>query len=106
MVAKFVEKCNMSSVALEQLKRQINKDENIYDDNRFEETINNSQHNNITNGDTFYENVEYAEDNVEYVIYDTSSDIEITEKSQGNDIDIVEEDVSCNMANVSKMDQQ
>lgn len=110
MVAKFREKCNMSSVALEQLKRQINKDVSIYEDSRFQETINSSEHSSNANGEAFYENVEYAEDNVEYVIYDTSSelieDIEITEKSQDNDIDIMDDDNSCNITNVSQIDHQ
>lgn len=65
MVAKFREKCDMSAVALDQLRKQINKI-----DKSTEETVVNEH-----NDETFYENVEYSEENVEYVIYDTTADL-------------------------------
>lgn len=105
MVAKFREKCCMSSVALEQLMHQItklNKPENDPSDRetktRVEENI---------NSETLYESIEYADENVEYVIYETGTDFidesEISEKSQENDIDSVEEEIDNRCQNVSQM---
>lgn len=69
MVAKFREKCDMSAAALDQLKRQINRK------NKSEEISSTSHTDTDTNNDEFYENLEYTEENVEYVIYDTTADL-------------------------------
>ncbi|XP_031626180.1 zinc finger protein 84-like [Contarinia nasturtii] len=79
MVARFREKCEISTEALNQIKRKINKqfDESEQVDigtvgiNEQEELSNTN-----SNNETLYENIEYAEDNVEYVIYD---EIDVTE---------------------------
>lgn len=71
MVAKFREKCSMSTVALDQLKRQIGKL------SKSKQTSNDvdTKHPD-TNTGSHFENFDYCEGNVEYVIeYDTSADI-------------------------------
>lgn len=69
MVAKFREKCDMSAVALDQLRKQINKIDKSKEETTT--TVVNAEH----NDETFYENVEYSEENVEYVIYDTTAEL-------------------------------
>lgn len=76
MVAKFLQKCSNSTAALDQLKRQIGKLSkskqmpvqmsvtNVIDPKEAD-----------TNTDLYYENFDYCEENVEYVIYDSSADI-------------------------------
>lgn len=78
MVAKFHEKCEISANALDQIKRQISK--------MGQERKPSANSNN----DTFYEHiVEYAEENVEYVIYDTSTDFidEIQDSTENKEED-------------------
>lgn len=71
MVAKFREKCSMSTGALDQLKRQIGKL------NKSSKQITNvDSKDEETNTDPYYENFDYCGENVEYVIeYDSSADI-------------------------------
>lgn len=76
MVAKFLQKCSNSTAALDHLKRQIGKLSkskqmpvqmsvtNVIDPKDAD-----------TNTDLYYENFDYCEENVEYVIYDSSADI-------------------------------
>lgn len=78
MVAKFREKCDMSAVALEQLRKQM-----IKIDKSSGEGISTTLVNAELNDETFYENVEYSEENVEYVIYDTTADL--IEESNNHD---------------------
>lgn len=97
MVAKFREKCDISAAALDQLKRQMNKE------HKSEEIVSTDAE---TNHDAFYESLEYTEENVEYVIYDTTADLieetDIQDKSQSgldsDEVDIIEEDqIPCEM---------
>lgn len=71
MVAKFFQKCNDSTVALDQLKRQINKL------NKTKQTpirldITTVVDSKDADTDLYYESFD---ENVEYVIYDSSTDI-------------------------------
>lgn len=94
----------MSSIALDQLKRQIGK-------------LSKSSGTNLTNAidstgpntDLYYENVDYCEENVEYVIYDSTAEIieeaEIIDKSHeiletdGIDSDVTEYQKPANLPN-------
>lgn len=77
MVAKFREKCGMSTAALEQLKRKINKMKK--DDSDRTQAASKSEQNYST--DAFYESIDVADENVEYIIYDA-----ITETAEESDI--------------------
>lgn len=84
MVAEFREKCAMSAVALDQLRRQMNRINKVEE---FEEVHVQADLENDKelepNSEPLYENIEYSEENVEYVIYDTSADlIEETDSSE------------------------
>lgn len=68
MVAKFREKCGMSEIALEQLKSQAIKRNEV---DQSETNTVNAKDSEQNNDDQFFENVEYAEENVEYIIYDS-----------------------------------
>lgn len=99
MVAKFLEKCSISSVALEQLKRQIGKLRKS--SSRTKQVPAQTNLTNITtdskdtNTELYYENFDYCEENVEYVIYDSAQDIieeaDISDKSVDLAQDIIEE---------------
>lgn len=94
MVAKFLQKCNDSTVALDQLKRQIGKlNKSKQTPIRLDiTTVGDSQD---PDTDLYYENFD---ENVEYVIYDSSADIvEETDTStksheQSNRINLDDED--------------
>lgn len=73
MVAKFHQKCSNSTATLDQLKRQIGKlskskqmpaQMSVTDPKEAD-----------ANTDLYYENVDYCEENVEYVIYGSPADI-------------------------------
>lgn len=74
MVAKFREKCEMSTVALEQLKKQVNRMDKNEPFVRFKiDTVvenTNTTETELNSGEQLFESVEYAEENVEYIIYD------------------------------------
>lgn len=74
MVAKFREKCEMSSIALEQLKKQVNRMDTNEPFVRFKiDTVvenTNTSETGLNSGEQLFESVEYAEENVEYIIYD------------------------------------
>lgn len=83
MVAKFLQKCSNSTTALDQLKRRIGKLSkskqmpvqmsvtNVLDAKDAD-----------TNTDLYYEHFDYCEENVEYVIYDsTTEETDISNKS-------------------------
>lgn len=76
MVAKFREKCEMSTVALDQLKLQINKMSKVEESERMRvETVNSEENSNSdSDSETVYENIEYTDENIEYVIYDTNNE--------------------------------
>lgn len=84
MFAKFREKCGMSAAALDQLRRQITKLEQngkIHMEISHFGGIKECEQN--SNSVTFYENIEYAEENVEYVIYDANADvIDVTDANE------------------------
>lgn len=93
MIAKFREKCEISANALDQINRQINRMNNA-EENEIEDGIETVDVGNgderepkgCGNSDTFYENIEYAEENVEYVIYDTNAEfIDEIDNSEGQD---------------------
>lgn len=90
MVAKFLQKCSNSTAALDQLKRQIgklNKSKQMPEQMSVTNVINPKDPNTDTdtNTDLYYENIDYCGENVEYVIYDSTTDIieetDITNKS-------------------------
>lgn len=71
MVAKFLQKCNDSTVALDQLKRQIgkmNKSKQV----PIQLSVTAAMDAKDTDTDLYYENFD---ENVEYVIYDSATDI-------------------------------
>lgn len=71
MVAKFLQKCNDSTVALDQLKRQIgkmNKSKQV----PIQLSVTAAMDAKDTDTDLYYENFD---ENVEYVIYDSTTDI-------------------------------
>lgn len=93
MIAKFREKCEISANALDQINRQIDRMSKVVE-NEIEDGIetgdvrngNECEPSGSSNNDTFYENIEYAEENVEYVIYDTNAEfIDETDISEGQD---------------------
>lgn len=89
LVAKFREKCAISSATLDQLSKQMeqkariepkdnginhNTEKHCTKTNQSKAKINESKQNSQNNHEIFYENLEYVEDNVEYVIFDNNSD--------------------------------
>lgn len=107
MIAKFREKCEISANALDQIKRQIDRMSKVVE-NEIEEGIETGDVGNgiecepssSSNNDTFYENIEYAEENVEYVIYDTNAEfIDETDISEGQD------SVQCNEGSAPNMEE-
>lgn len=104
MVANFREKCCVSAVALEQLMQQINKNHKTEENERnYKETETVTEE--TCNSEPLYESIEYVDENVEYVLYDTGTDFanenDISEKSQEIDIDSVEVDIDYNCKTVS-----
>lgn len=99
MIAKFREKWEMSTNVLNQIKRQISKIQTEVQNNESLQiepadlAINSKDK---SKSDTFYENIEYVEDNgIEYVIYDTNADFidEVVEDSvQRDDNSSMEDD--------------
>lgn len=89
MVAKFHEKCEMSAAALEQIKRQINRK------NKSDEIATIYQTEADSNTETFYENVEFTEDNVEYVIYDADLIEETDDQDKSHIIQSDEIEMDC-----------
>lgn len=89
LVAKFREKCAQSVVALDQIKQKVNKQTNECEQVQIEiEACEMKEHEHSnSNSETLYENIEYAEENVEYVIYDTSTDFI-------DEIDVAENQIS------------
>lgn len=91
MVAKFLEKCSASVVILDQIKQQIGESVQA----PVQTSIPNPNTVNSKDADLYYENVDYCEENIEYVMYDSTTDIiedaDITDKShetqQNDDID-------------------
>lgn len=71
MVAKFLQKCNDSTVALDQLKRQIGK---LNKSKKLPIKMNGTTTTNSKDADTenYYENFD---ENIEYIIYDSTTDI-------------------------------
>lgn len=87
MVAKFREKCAMSADALDELKRQMSRINKVDDLEEIHVQTDMEDDKDIQpNSDQFYENIEYSEENVEFVIYDTSADLieetDISEKPE------------------------
>lgn len=88
MVAKFHEKCEMSAAALDQIRRQIDRQ------SKSKDNLSTYQHTETdSNADTFYEHLEYTEDNVEYVIYDASADLIEENDDQDKSQDQIQSDV-------------
>lgn len=89
LVAKFREKCAISSVTLDHLSKQMeqkaqtepkdtainpNTEKQWTKTNQSKTKTNESKQNSQSNNEIFYENLEYVDDNVEYVIFDNNSD--------------------------------
>lgn len=91
MVAKFREKCDMSAVALDRLRQQINKICKPVTINHENTDAKDSD----SNSNQYYDQLEYTEENVEYVIYDSGTEFieeaDITDRpqeiSKSDDID-------------------
>lgn len=73
MVAKFLEKCTMSTVALDQLKQQIVKLNESKHVPVQMNTLNTTIHS--KDADLYYESIDYCDENVEYVTYESATDI-------------------------------
>lgn len=78
MVAKFREKCYMSKVTLDQLKRQmskINKSDGIEQVNVQTNVGNTDSKDSDPSNEPFYENIEYNEENVQFIIFDPRTEL-------------------------------
>lgn len=117
MVAKFREKCEMSSIALEQLKKQVNRMDKNEPFVRFKiDTVvenTNTTETELNSGEQLFESVEYAEENVEYIIYDDEyideNDVhdKLQEDSQTNENMQIEDDdeesLNCDQINENEV---
>lgn len=72
MVAKFLEKCSISTVALDELKQEIIK---LNESKHEPVQMTNSNTMQTKDSDLYYENIDYCEENIEYVMYDSTTDI-------------------------------
>lgn len=107
MVAKFREKCGMADIALEQLKKQINKIHRSETVERLqvEADIGNVDEPEQNSSEQFFESVEYAEENVEYVIYDSDfiDETDMHDKSPDEMQSSDEKSFECNEANENEV---